>query len=167
MVYTISPCLIEEDKTGACIASILFIFSNKRNPFKVAKDINGKVIKIYESTPTKYKEIVKTWLEMMANIEPENSFEPININIDNIHDKNLQFVKLCKETIGSKNLIVFCKQRFSSFDWIDDKICYEGTYIEVLDKNAALHQLNTQNIIYNNIKDSQFANRDIIKSKNH
>jgi len=145
MTYTISPCLIEFDTIGTSISSILFIFSNKRNSYKVAKDKNNTVIDTYLSINTKYKDAIMTWLDLMANVKPD-SFELVNVNIDNISDRNLQFIKLCKSTIGSNKMIVYSKQYFDKFEWKIDKILYENVYIEVFDKDEALEKLNQNNI---------------------
>ncbi len=66
-VYTISPDLLKNiDKDeGIYLTDILFVFTQRTNPFKVSKDKNGNVIDSYLSVERNV-DVIKTWLDLMS-----------------------------------------------------------------------------------------------------
>jgi|688.fasta_scaffold152460_2 hypothetical protein len=166
-IYTITPDFfknIQEDERNY-FSNILFVFTNKTNNYKVSKDVNGEILNIYRDIEEN-GEVIKTWLDLMS-FTP-SSFEKINIDISSIDCYDTKFIKLCKETIGYNNLIVYSIQNISKFKCEEKKINFEETTINIFDRDDASIELNqNQNEIINIIK-SQVAlgGSTIKKSRN-
>lgn len=135
-IYTITSDLLEnlDEEGGIYFTDILLVFTQRTNPFKVAIDINGEIIKLYSSIPQN-KEIIKTWLDLMSfNPQP---FEKINIDVSQIDCRETKFIKLCKETKGCNKILYYSKQNINKFECCDSNIIYEGVCLKVLDRDEA------------------------------
>jgi hypothetical protein len=165
-IYTISPDFlssIDKDEQNY-LSNILFVFTNRNNTYKLTKDKKGEVISIYKSIQQN-ADIIKVWLELMSYTP--TPFENIDIDISSIECLETKFIKICKETKGFNNLIVYSTQNISKFNCIGKKINFEGIDINILDRDDANLELNINpgNIFISN---SQVANNGstIKKSKN-
>jgi hypothetical protein len=166
-VFTITPDFfrnIQEDERNY-FSNILFVFTNKTNEFKVSKDINGEILNIYKDIKEN-GEVIKTWLDLMS-FTP-SSFEKINVDISNIDCYDTKFLKLCKETRGFNNLIVYSLQNITKFKCEENKINFEETLISIYDRDTASIELNKNKSEIIKIKKSQVAlgGSTIKKSKN-
>ena len=168
MTYTITPNLLSNIEKGETIyfTDILFPFTQRNNPIKVAKDKKGEVIKEYQKI-SKNADIIKTWLELMSfNPSP---FEKIEVDIGNIKCIETKFIELCSKTIGSNNLIVYSSQLIKKFNCEENKINYNDRIINVLDRDFARQELNPKSTVQNTIiSNSQIAqgNSQISDSEN-
>ena len=166
-VFTITPDFfrnIQEDERNY-FSNILFVFTNKTNEFKVSKDINGEILNIYKDIKEN-GEVIKTWLDLMS-FTP-SSFEKINVDISKIDCYDTKFLKLCKETRGFNNLIVYSLQNITKFKCEENKIKFEETLISIYDRDTASIELNKNKSEIIKIKKSQVAlgGSTIKKSKN-
>lgn len=165
-VYTISPDFLEniKDDDKRYLSDILFIFSNRTNAYKVARDTQGHIIDIYKSIKTN-PDIIKTWLELMSY--PPSKFEKINVDIRDIDSDEEKAIKLCKETKNSNKMIVYSIENIQLFECNNNQIQYEGKSLIVLDRDEAEIELNRKDegrII--NINHSQIAGGSIENSTN-
>lgn len=166
-IYTITPDFFNsiEKEEKHYLTNILFIFTNRNNTFKVTKDRNGEVLSIYKSIIPN-ADIIKTWLELMS-FGP-SPFEKIDVDISSINCVETKFMKICKETNGFNNLIVYSAQNITKFDCVNKTINYEGININILDRDDANVELNLTRINGDTYNNSQVANNgsQITKSKN-
>ncbi|KAF2327433.1 hypothetical protein [Flavobacterium nitrogenifigens] len=165
-IFTISEDFLSNTHEDlSYLSDILFVFSNKKNSFKVSKDINGEILQIYKSIP-KNGEIIKTWLDLMSYTP--SSFEKVDIDLSSINCLETKFIKLCKETKGFNNLIVYSVQNIKKHQLTGKAIVFEEVDINVFDRDEASIQLNIKcdNIL--NIVKSQVAmgNSNITDSQN-
>ncbi|MCF6402966.1 hypothetical protein L3C95_08785 [Chitinophaga filiformis] len=165
-VYTISADLlanIEKDE-GIYFTDILFVFTQRNNAFKVAKDKNGYIIDTYKKVINN-GDIIKTWLDLMS-FKP-TPFETIDIDLSKINCDETKFLKICKETKGQNKLIVYTIQNIKNFECQDNTVIFENVAIRLIDRDLARKELMTplNGDVYIN---SQVArdNSQIIKSKN-
>lgn len=139
-VYTISPDLlrnIEKDE-GVYFTDILFVFTQRANTFKIAKDRKGEVINCYQAIKTN-GEIIKTWLDLMSfNPSP---FEAIDIDLSGIDCEETKFIKICKETRSQNKLITYTHQNIKKHMCESGVITFESTAITVLDRDEARQEL--------------------------
>lgn len=139
-VYTISPDLlrnIEKDE-GIYFTDILFVFTQRSNPYKVSRDKNGEVINCYESIEENAFTI-KTWLDLMS-FKP-SPFETIDIDISRIDCEEAKFLKLCKETKSQNKFILYSQQNLKKHDCEDRVVMFEDTAIMVYDRDLARQEL--------------------------
>lgn len=165
-VYTISPDFLEniEDDEKSYLSDILFIFSNRSNSHKIAKDKHGVILDVYKSIK-KNPDIIKIWLDLMS-FTP-SGFEKIDVDIRDINCKEEMSITLCKETKGTNKLIVYSVQNIVNFECIDGFISYDGKVITVFDRDDAKMELNKKEpSISSIINHSQIAGNDITKSTN-
>jgi|WetSurMetagenome_2_1015567.scaffolds.fasta_scaffold14366_2 hypothetical protein len=134
MIYTISPDLLRNlsIEEGVYFTDVLFVFAQKNNPYKVSRDANGKVLRIYESI-NRNALLIKTWLDFMS-FAP-SKFEIINLDIESLPTEELKFVKLCKETIGQNKIVYYSKQNITEFQVDKSVIFFEERPIMVLDRD--------------------------------
>jgi len=139
--YTISPDFLKtiDKEEQNYFSNILFVFTNRTNTFKITKDRNSEIISIYKSIPQN-ADIIKIWLELMSY--SQSPFEKVDIDVSNIKCIETKFVKICKETKGSNNLIVYSAQNLSKFNCTEKKIEFEGVNINILDRDDASAELN-------------------------
>lgn len=167
-IFTITPGFLENigDGESSYLADILFVFSNKNNSFKVSKDKNGSILDIYRSIENN-SHIIKTWLDLMANTP--SPFEKVDVNIEDILCMETKFIKICKETKGFNNLIVYSFQNIQEFKCNNKYINYEGINIKVYDRDDANSELNKSYSTTNNYINSQVAtdNSQITDSNNN
>lgn len=166
-VYTISPDLLKhiDRDEGVYFTDILFVFTQRNNPFKVAKDKDGHVIDAYQRID-KNSEVIKTWLDLMT-FKP-STFETIDVNLGEIDCEETMFVKICKETKGQNKLIVYTIQNLKKFECQESIIYFEDTAIQVLDRDVAKGELLVVEKKGDNYYNSQVAKEgsQIIKSQN-
>lgn len=166
-IYTISPDFlgnIDEEERNY-LSNILFVFANKTNSYKVSKDKNGEILDIYQGIQQN-AEIIKTWLDLMS-FSP-SSFERIDIDISGIDCNETKFIKLCKETKGFNNLIVYSIQNIVNHKCVEKKIKFEDVTVNILDRDDASRELNRSTgdiITYNNSQVATGGSK-IIDSKN-
>lgn len=166
-VYTILPDLlrnIEKDE-GVYFTDILFVFTQRTNPFKVSKDKSGHIINSYLLVEENLH-IIKTWLDLMS-FKP-SPFEVIDIDISNIENEETKFLKLCKETRVQNKLILYSQQNIKEYECVDNRIDFEGTAILLLDRDVARLELNEVKVNGDTYINSQVAknNSQISDSKN-
>lgn len=140
-VYTISPNLlrnIEKDE-GIYFSDILFVFTQRTNPYKVSRDKKGDIISCYESIEENAF-IIKTWLDLMS-FKP-SPFETIDIDLENIGCEETKFLKLCKATNGQNKLILYSNQDIKKFRLDNGLIIFEDIAISILDRDLARNELN-------------------------
>lgn len=165
-IYTITPDFLSsiDNEERNYLSNILFVFTNRNNTYKITKDKKGEVISIYKSIQQN-ADIIKVWLDLMS-FTP-TPFEKIDIDISNIDCLETKFMKMCKETKGFNNLIVYSSQNISKFNCTGKKITFEGIDINILDRDDANLELNQKSgNVY--ISNSQVADNGSIikKSKN-
>jgi hypothetical protein len=139
-VYTISPDLlrnIEKDE-GVYFTDILFIFTQRTNPFKVSKDKNGDVINSYLAIE-RNGETIKTWLDLMS-FKP-SPFELIDVDLSHIDCEETRFMKICKETKSQNKLILYTHQNLKEHFCEKDIVIFENVAIQVLDRDQARQEL--------------------------
>lgn len=166
-VYTISPDLLRniEKEEGIYFSDILFVFSQKSNPYKVTKDKLGVVIDSYRAIEVN-KEFIKTWLDLMS-YKP-SPFEDIDVDLTKIDCEESKFLKICKETKSQNKIIYYSKQNIKKHQIAENSILYEGTAILLLDRDEAIIELNQKNFTGDTYINSQVAknNSQISDSKN-
>lgn len=167
MIYTISPDLLRNIKKeeGIYLTDVLFVFAQRSNTYKVTRDSNGEVLRIYESIASS-KDCIKTWLDLMSFIP--SPFEVINVDISDIECEETKFLKLCKETNGENKIIYYSKQNVRKYKFDAGSLFFEKIQIIVLDRDEARHELTATQTINTNIINSQVAqgNSQISKSDN-
>jgi hypothetical protein len=139
-VYTVSPDLLRniEKDDGIYLTDILFVFTQRANTFKIAKDRKGEVINCYQSIKAN-GEIIKTWLDLMSfNPSP---FETIDVELDGLDCEETKFVKICKETQSQNKLITYTHQNLKKHSCRGGVVTFEGTDITVLDRDEAKQEL--------------------------
>ena len=137
-VYAVSSELLRNIKEPKpYFNELLIVFTFSTNPLKVGVDTGGKILDEYAEIASK-NPLVATWIQIMSN-QPEN-FEPIcEISDLDLKCRTELYIKLAKEVVGSKRLIVSTKQELRGFNFNGGKICeYEGIELLVLDKDEAL-----------------------------
>lgn len=128
---------------------ILFVFTNRHNDFKVAKDVNNEVLDLYKKVK-KNSHLISCWLDMMSY--SPTPFETVNIDIKNVSDIEEKFLKLCKHTRGNKFMLVYSLQNLSAQLDTNNCIIYNHTLIKALDKEECIQFLNApRQIIYTTI----------------
>lgn len=139
-VYTVSPDLLKniEKGDGIYFTDILFVFAQRSNPFKVAKDKTGHVVESYEKITTN-GDIIKTWLDLMT-FKP-SPFETINVDLTDIECEETKFFKVCKETKGQNKLILFSLQNLEKYQCENNVVLFEDVAIQVLDRDLARGEL--------------------------
>lgn len=155
-IFTVAPDLLRNIEEGEYVffSDILFVFSQQSNPFRVTKDKNGDVISIYSGIKEN-ADIIKTWLDLMAN--KPSPFEKIDIDISDIECEETKFVKICKETKGQNQIIFYSRQNIRKFICESNIIQFEGKSLTVFDKfEAQQHLTKTDNSTINYIN-SQIA----------
>lgn len=164
-VYTISPCLIRQNKKYDLdyIRSILFVFLN--GDHKVAKDANGRMIDIYDNLPDS-SGIIHTWLTLMSH-EPSR-FEKVSVDLDSITDEEEMCLKLCKETKGTHKMIVYSIQSMKCEIDEHDCITKEGVVIQLYDRDAAVNELASRKTVNKyHFQDTIIAGGDVTNSNNN
>jgi len=138
--YTISPDFFQsvEKDEGVYFSEVLFVFTQRGNPFKVSRDKNGDIIDVYKNIKEN-ADIIKTWLELMS-YKP-STFEKIDIDLSEIECLETKFLTLCQQTKSENNLIVYSKQNIKKFECKNSKIVFDKTSISVLDKDDACLEL--------------------------
>jgi riboflavin synthase alpha subunit len=125
-VYTVSPDLLRniEKDDGIYLTDILFVFTQRANTFKIAKDRKGEVINCYQSIKAN-GEIIKT----------------IDVELDGLDCEETKFVKICKETQSQNKLITYTHQNLKKHSCRGGVVTFEGTDITVLDRDEAKQEL--------------------------
>lgn len=164
-VYTISPCLIRQNKKYDLdyIRSVLFVFLN--GDHKVAKDANGRMIDIYDNLPDS-SGIIHIWLTLMS-YEPSR-FEKVSVDLDSITDEEEMCLKLCKETKGAHKMIVYSIQSMKCE--IDENYCTtkEGIVIKLYDRDTAKDELAPQKTVNKyHLQDTIIAGGNVTNSNNN
>lgn len=139
-VYTISPDLlrnIEKDE-GIYFTDILFVFTQRNNPYKVSNDKKGDIINSYLAVD-RNGETIKTWLDLMS-FKP-SPFELIEVDLSLIDCEETKFMKICKETKSQNKLIVYTQQNISKYSCENSVVIFEETAIQVLDRDEARGEL--------------------------
>jgi len=167
-VYTVSPDLlrnIEKDE-GIYFTDILFVFTQRNNPFKVSKDKNGDIIKSYMDIKEN-GETIKTWLDLMS-FKP-SPFEPIDVDLSSIVCEETKFMKVCKETKSQNKLILYTQQNITKHKCENRIVLFEDTAIQILDRDEARQELTSAPNVGDTYINSQVAkqNSQINKSKNN
>lgn len=136
VVYTISPDLLRniEKEEGIYFTDILFVFSQKNNSFKAARDKNGVVIEIYTSIENN-REIIATWLHLMT-CQPA-TFEPVDVDLSSLTCEESRFLKVCRETKNQKKLILYSQQNLIKHICTNNYVMFEEQAIEILDRDQA------------------------------
>lgn len=168
-IFTISPDFFQnvDKEEGVYFSDVLFVFTQRGNPYKVTKDKNGDVITIY-SRIKENGDIIKTWLDLMT-YKP-STFEKIDVDLSSIDCMETKFLTLCRATKGDNNLIVYSKQNIKNFECKDGKIDFDNIIISILDKDDAHIQLGkVEKMINNTYVNSQVAQAgsQIIASTNN
>lgn len=166
-VYTVSPDLLRNiDKDdGLYFTDILFVFTQRNNPFKVAKDKFGLIIDCYQQINNN-GDIIKTWLDLMS-FKP-SSFETIDVDLSKIDCEETMFMKVCRETKSQNKLIVYTTQNLNKFHCNNNIVHFEDTAIQILDRDIARGELFVASKIGDTYINSQVAkeNSQITKSQN-
>lgn len=166
-VFTVSADFIKNIQRDSLFyfADVLFLFPQTYNDYKVAVDSKGVVLEIYEKIDTN-KEFIKVWLDLLAN--NRGSMEVIDANIEAIPDDYKKFLKLCIETNGSSQLIVYSKQSLKQYPVSGDRVSFEGFEIILFDRDQIRSHLNQKVTNQINISGSQIATQgsSIVKSNN-
>lgn len=146
VVYTISPDLLRSigKEEGIYFTDILFVFSQKTNSIKAAKDKTGSIIDIYSNIENN-KETIATWLHLMTCLPC--TFETIDIDINDISCEETKFLKICKETKNNKKLILYTSQNLIKYQTNNNTILFENQTIEILDRDQARFELTNSNRI--------------------
>lgn len=165
VIYTVSLNLLEniQDTEMEYLACILFNFSNREHPAKLAVDTKKIILSKYREIRN-YKDIIKTWIDLLSNIP--SSVEWVNVDLEQIADDEQMCLTLCSHTQGSKNMIVYSLSSLNTDIDEDNCACHNGCRVRILDRDEARKALNNrenQNIY---IIQSQFAGGSIIDSNN-
>lgn len=139
--YTLSSELLKKVKIDEPIylTDILLIFTQRGNPYKISCDLNDVVINLYKAVEQN-KEFISLWLNLMSfNPKP---FEYIDIDITDELCDETKFLKLCRATNGSKNLIVYSNQCITTHSIQNELVNFENDYIRILDRDTARTELN-------------------------
>ena len=167
MVYTLSPDFIQnlEEEDSIFITDVLFQFSNRENPLKIAKDNSGSVIDDYSKIAAKNQQI-KTWLDLMS-FSP-SPFSKVDVDLSSFDCHETKYLKLCRETNGLKKMIIYSLQNIKKHQCDNNSILFEGCKIDILDKENARYDVNTILKKGDIIINSQVANNisQIIDSEN-
>ena len=139
-IYTVSPDLLRNIEKGQefYFTDILFVFAQKNNHFKVAKDKKGVVIDKYASIEEN-KESIATWLNFMA-CQPA-TFEPVEVDVSNLNCEETMFLKVCKETQNHNKLIYYSTQNIKKHNCKNNIITFENKAIQILDRDQARQEL--------------------------
>lgn len=166
-VYTITPDLLRSigEEDGIYLTDILFVFTSRNNPFKVAIDNNGVIIDYYKSVENN-AETIAFWLNLMS-FKP-SPFELINVDLSNIDCEETKFMKVCKETLNQRKLVLYTYQNLVNFKCENGTVIFEDTVINILDRDIARNELTPTITMGDTIINSQVAkdNSNINKSKN-
>lgn len=147
-VYVVSSELLRNiDQPKPYFNELLIVFTFSTNPLKVGVDTRGKILDEYAEIASN-NPLVATWIQIMSN-QPQN-FEPIcEISDENLTCRTELYIRLTKEVVGSKRLIVSTKQELRGFNFNGGRVCeYEGIDLLILDKDEALlevHKALSQN----------------------
>ncbi len=164
-VYTLSLNFLDnlEPKEQTYISNIMFCFVNTYNSAKIAVDKDKYILTKYKAVK-KYREIIKTWIDLLANIP--SSMENCNIDLSNIDNPDEMCLALCNATNGCRKLIVHSTSSFPIK--INDEGCvvYNGNNIHIIDKDDAAKEINACNITINNLNNSIVAGGNVEHSKN-
>lgn len=142
MVYTLSPDFIQnlEEEDSIFITDVLFKFISRANPLKIAQDNGGSVIDDYAKIAATNQQI-KTWLDLMS-FSP-SPFSKVDVDLSSINCHETKYLKLCRETIGFKKMIIYSLQNIKKHECNNNSILFEECVIAVLDKENARYDLNT------------------------
>lgn len=162
-VYTLSLNFLDnlEQNEQTYISDIMFCFVNTYNSAKIAVDKDKLILTKYRKV-TKYRDIIKTWIDMLANIP--SSMEKCNIDISNIENPDEMCLALCNATNGCRKLIVYSWSLFPVKINDDGCVVYNGNNIHILDKDDAAREINSSNNI--TIENSIVAGGNVEHSKN-
>lgn len=161
--FTVSMTLLEKVQLTelSYLACILFCFTNEQNCAKLAVDNNRVILSKYKEVSNN-RDIIKTWLDLIANVP--SSIEIIDVDLNDLDDSEKMCLSLCARTNGPKQMIVYSLSSLKSPVDNDYCIAFEGCKIRVLDKDEAKLKLNSQPNI--SIINSQVAGGNMNKSKN-
>lgn len=138
--YTLSDCVLKKASTQKkYVANLLWTFVQENNSYKVVLDSGGSIIDIYneigENDPT-----IATWLRFMGD-NPSN-FEPIDIDLTDKQNNEDIFLSVCSSTAIQKKIIVYSHHGWKHHEYSHGRIIiYEGTSVEVLNGDEAIHEL--------------------------
>ncbi|WP_075343282.1 hypothetical protein [Tenacibaculum agarivorans] len=169
MVYTVYCELLERIKKEELFyfSDLLNLFASRENDNKIAVDYDGKILEDYASIDNHNSSFIACWLELLAHNAP-TSLENIEIELEEITCNEEKYLRLCKETVSQKKMIVYSKQNIKEHQCINDIIIFEEEEINILDKDNALREINNSNSVINNISNSIIAqnNSSVNNSKN-
>ena len=161
MTYTISGDILEniDENDYHYWRNLLFqlFYSDK----KIAKDSEGHIFDIYRDV-TKNREMLNQWINM--GCYKPSKFVNVNLEISQIQNDEEKFIALCAATKGERSLVVNDIQA-SSYVRQDNTIEYNGTSINVIDKDTAVIEI-TQSKVVNTITNSIVAGGNIENSDN-
>lgn len=164
-IFTISPDFFRsiDENEKIYLTDILFVFTNRNTSYKVTTDKHGYILDIYKGIKEN-AEVIKMWLDFMT-FHP-SPFEKINVDIKDIDCEETKFIKVCKETKGYNNLIVYSIQNLKKFNCEKKIIRYEGKEIILFDRDDAISELTPKKtIITDSIVAMGSAKMKKIKSK--
>lgn len=150
MVYTITPVLlkkIEKDELYY-FTDLLNLFAQRSSPYKVAMDTKKIALKDYCEIKNHNTHLIKHWIECMSFMP--SPFEKIEVNIENIECEEERYLKLCKETINQKKMIVYSKQNIEKHKCEHNIVCFEEITITILDKDDAVKEFEVKDSTTNN-----------------
>lgn len=142
--YTLSKCILENVNAGKkYITDLLFVFTRETNPHKVIVDSRKVIIDIYTDLASS-NEFIATWLQLMSH-QPSN-FESIDVDLSNISNDEEIFLRVCCETKSQQKLIVYTHEGWKNYNYHTDRVIfYNNKYINILDRDEAIQDLNATN----------------------
>jgi len=162
-VYTLSLNFLNNLETNeqSYITNIMFCFVNTYNTAKIAVDRDKLILTKYREI-SKYRDTIKTWIDLLANIP--SSMEKCNVDISNIENSDEMCLALCNATNGCRKLIVHSKSLFPMNINDDGCVIYKGNNIHIIDKDDAANEINALYIMQ--IENSIVAGGNVENSKN-
>lgn len=151
MTYILPKELFDKLVESKYISEILYTLTNTYNSCKVAIDDKEKIIGIYRNIKCHMYDIL-CWIKIMTD---QNKFEQVTID-DNTLDDDMVYLETAIKTKGSKKLIVYSFQSTIYEVNDDSKIIYKNCIINVINKEEASNEINT-NGCYTNINYGQQA----------
>lgn len=156
--YTISPCLLSIEQENYINKIILRFLTEDK--LKIAIDNHSYALDKYQQVieGSKHGGILLYWLDQIANTQKYDT-----IVIDET-PKDL-FLDICKNTFGAHKILVATKQKFCSYTaQSESSIIYDSTTIYIYDKDEAIHELTPQQMIIQNVTDSNITGTGNISS---
>jgi len=157
---TIFPSLINKaSENPYYMSSVLFAFMS--GPHKIAKDVNGVILKRYYEVGQ--SEMIYKWMELMSYVD---RFEPIFIDIGGEQDDEGRCLRLCRAINGLHMAFTNSLQEIKSTMNENNAVIVDGEPVLIKDRDEAVALIAKPNIQFV-LQNSILANGSVIDSNNN